>query len=67
MYRLVYIYTNNHCQKGIAMITEIRGIAGSGKSSRIYTLIGESLAAGRTVFLIVPEQTAVSAERRLSV
>ena len=49
------------------MITEIRGIAGSGKSSRIYTLIGESLAAGRTVFLIVPEQTAVSAERRLSV
>lgn len=49
------------------MITELQGVAGSGKSSRIYTLIGESLAAGRTVFLVVPEQTAVSAERRLSV
>lgn len=49
------------------MITEITGAAGSGKSSRIYNLVGESLSRGRSVFLVVPEQTAVNAERRLSV
>lgn len=48
------------------MITLISGAAGSGKSHRVYSLAAESLAAGKTVFLIVPEQSAVEAERSMT-
>lgn len=53
-------------RKGRLMITLISGAAGSGKSHRIYSLAAESLAAGKCVFLIVPEQSAVEAERSMT-
>ncbi|MBR6679911.1 MAG: PD-(D/E)XK nuclease family protein [Clostridia bacterium] len=46
------------------MINFIFGKAGSGKTSRIFDMISEDIAAQRSVFLIVPEQEAVQAERK---
>ena len=40
----------------------IIGPAGSGKSTLIAKKIADRLSAGRRVILIVPEQSAVSAE-----
>ena len=48
------------------MITQIIGSAGSGKSSMLYSLVADSLKKSRTAFLIVPEQSAVNAERRMA-
>ncbi len=48
------------------MITQIIGSAGSGKSSMLYSLVADSLKKSRTTFLIVPEQSAVNAERRMA-
>ena len=45
------------------MITFIYGNYGSGKTTRIFEKIKKSLENKRHVFLIVPEQEAVSAER----
>lgn len=46
------------------MINFIFGKAGSGKTTRIFEMIAEDIAASRSVFLIVPEQEAVQAERK---
>lgn len=48
------------------MIHFIYGRAGSGKTTEICKKAGESVAAGRKVFLIVPEQTALDAEKRMT-
>ena len=48
------------------MITQIIGSAGSGKSSMLYSLAANALKKSHTVFLIVPEQSAVNAERRMA-
>lgn len=44
------------------MINLIFGKSGSGKTSRVFDMISDSIDAGRSVFLIVPEQEAVQAE-----
>lgn len=46
------------------MINFIFGKGGSGKTTRIFDMIAEDIAASRSVFLIVPEQEAVQAERK---
>ena len=46
------------------MIKFIYGPAGSGKSDRVARLISNDISGGKKVFLIVPEQEAVAAERR---
>ncbi len=48
------------------MITQIIGSAGSGKSSMLYSLVANALKKSHTAFLIVPEQSAVNAERRMA-
>ena len=48
------------------MINFIFGRAGSGKTSRICDAAAASLATGRRVFLVVPEQMAVDAEQRMA-
>lgn len=47
------------------MVNFIFGPAGSGKSERIASQIEEDMKKGKRAFLIVPEQEAVSAERRM--
>jgi len=44
------------------MINFIFGKSGSGKTYRIFDMISEDITAGKSVFLIVPEQEAVGAE-----
>lgn len=48
------------------MINFIYGRAGSGKTSHICRAAADDIAAGRRVFLIVPEQMAVDAETRMT-
>ena len=48
------------------MLHFICGRAGTGKTTRICELAAESLASGRRVFLLVPEQQAVDAEARMT-
>lgn len=48
------------------MITFIYGSSGSGKSYAIYEKIIETLRQGKSALLIVPEQQAVIAERRIA-
>lgn len=48
------------------MINFIYGRAGSGKSSRIFELAAAAVREGRRVFVIVPEQTALEAEARMT-
>ena len=47
------------------MIRFIFGPAGSGKSERVASLIAEDISHGKKAFLIVPEQEALTAERRM--
>ena len=42
------------------MLTLILGDAGSGKTTKIAEAIKAGVAAGRRIFLIVPEQETVS-------
>ncbi len=44
----------------------IFGRSGSGKTERVCSLAAESLDAGRRVFLVVPEQSAVDAEQKMA-
>ena len=44
------------------MINLIFGKSGSGKTSRVFDMISDSISAGKSVFLIVPEQEAVQTE-----
>ncbi len=48
------------------MLHWITGAAGTGKTTLVIRRILEDLKNGRRVFLLVPEQEAVDAERRLS-
>ncbi len=48
------------------MLELICGIAGSGKSTKIEELIAQDVASSRRAYLIVPEQEAVTAERRMA-
>lgn len=48
------------------MMTLILGDAGSGKTTKIAEAVSASVAAGRRVFLIVPEQETVSCERMMA-
>ncbi len=48
------------------MINFIYGRAGSGKTSLICEKAAEAVAAGRRVFMIVPEQMAVDTEERMT-
>lgn len=48
------------------MLKLICGIAGSGKSTKIEELIAQDMAASRRAYLIVPEQEAVTVERRMA-
>ncbi len=48
------------------MIHLLCGRSGSGKTTALCRLAADSLAAGRQVFLIVPEQQAVDAEQRMA-
>lgn len=48
------------------MITFIYGVSGSGKSALLERNIAEDTAAGRRVYLVVPEQQTYIAERRYS-
>ncbi len=47
------------------MISFIFGPAGSGKSERVASLIENDIKESKKVFLIVPEQEAVTCERRM--
>ena len=48
------------------MLTLILGDAGSGKTTKIAEAIKAGVAAGRRIFLIVPEQETVSCERMMA-
>lgn len=48
------------------MLTMILGDAGSGKTHAVADAVAASLAAGRHIFLIVPEQETVSCERMMA-
>ncbi len=48
------------------MLELICGIAGSGKSTKIEEMIAQDVASSRRAYLIVPEQEAVTAERRMA-
>ncbi len=49
------------------MINFIYGRAGSGKTTRICDLAAKSVADGKRVFLLVPEQMALDTEKRMTV
>lgn len=48
------------------MITFVLGASGSGKSHTLYTKAAELLGQGERVIMIVPEQQALDAERRIA-